>query len=396
MVKWTRPAPEVNQPTYEIVGPVERFDMRDEGAVRGLLVPGTPEYEEYYSEKPQYKEWDDENRQLLARAHEKNLEKDPINEQFVAAVFYSMAILGLPSIVEGTISSVMRPGGLEKKLKLDPEEMARKIKAFGMYLGAAKVRIAKLKREWVYTNYCHTIGPGFYGKQVDLDYENIICMPVLQDLAMKKIGRGAAQESEDGWRYTYGSLLSVIVAHFIRSTGWRARPLPSVNAPYFVVPAFIDAGIGEQGRNSFVVSKDIGCNWRPGAVATDMPLALDKPVDFGLQDFCEKCKRCAEYCPSGAITKGGKEIVRGVRRWTFDAEKCMRYWNELGHSCGICQAVCPWNHPNSLLHDGVRELSQRFSFLRRPIIHAEKLVYGSYRRAPTPDWMTTPGYFEDI
>jgi hypothetical protein len=47
MVKWVRPAPEVDQPTYEIVGPVERFDMRDEAGVRVHLCPGSKDYEEY-------------------------------------------------------------------------------------------------------------------------------------------------------------------------------------------------------------------------------------------------------------------------------------------------------------------------------------------------------------
>jgi len=399
-----RPAPEVDQPTYEIAGPVERFDMRDETDARMTLISGTPEYEEYYARRPQYKEWDDNLKQLRIRVRESNWGKDPINEQFVPSLFVTNGLFGSASTVEGIYRDIARTGrqrnvptdGSEKKFKIDPEEMARKIKEYGMYLGAATVRITKLKQEWVYTHYSNKIGPGSHGKPVELDYENIICMPVLQDRKMKNIGRGASQETEDGRIYSQGSWISVVVAEFIRCVGYQARALPSLNAPYFVVPTFVDAGIGEQGRNSFVVSKRFGCNWRPAAVATNMPLALDKPVDFGLQDFCEKCKRCAEYCPSGAITKGGKEIIRGVRRWAFDGEKCRRYWEQLGHSCGICQAVCPWNHPNSWLHNGVRELSQRFPSLRSSIISAEQLVYGGYKTSPAPDWMTTPGgYFED-
>jgi len=406
-----KPAPEVEQPTYEIVGPVERFDMQDKGTSRMRLTPGSPEYEEFYASKPQFsKEYDEELKRLKVQSHEFNWKRDPINEQLLPAFFGTMGIFGSPSIVEGNYLDAPgggrhqaqneRPwnvpfGGSDKDMKIDPDEMAHKIKELGKYLGAVKVRITKLKQQWVYSHYCIRFGPGFFRKPVDdLDYENVICIAVQHDLQMKKIGRGAAEETEDGLRYSLAAWMSVVIAEFIRCVGYRARALPASNAPYFVIPTFIDAGMGEQGRHSFVVSKDIGCHWRPAAVATDLPLAIDKPVDFGLQDFCEKCTICADYCPSGTISKGGKGVKRGVRRWVIDSNKCKHYNETLGHSCGICQAVCPWNHPSSLLHDGVRELSQRFPLLRSSIVRAEKLFY-PYTPAKAPDWMTSPGYFKE-
>jgi len=390
------PAPEVDNPTYEIVDTVERFDMRDKAISRVNLVPGSPEYKDYYSRKPELEEWDAELRGIRARSWERNWKKDPVNEQICSTLFHSMAVLGQRSIVDGTVDWKLKPGRTGDRLNVNPVEMTAKIKAFGNYLGAREVRITKLKKEWVYTHYAARFGEGYYGKPVDdMDYENIICMTVMHDPEMKKIGRGCAQEAEDGWRYTYASLISVIMADFIRGTGWEARPLPSFNAPYLVVPTFIDAGIGEQGRHAFVVSKEYGCNWRPGAVATNMPLELDKSVDFGLQDFCEKCKLCAEYCPSGAISFGGKEIVRGVRRWDLDIEKCKQYWERLGHSCCICQSVCPWNHPGTWLHDWVRELSQRFPLLNSLFIKGDKLIYGGFKPAQPPEWMITPGIIKE-
>ena len=386
-----RPACEAGQPTYEVVGPVERFDQRDQPNARLALVPGTPEYEEYYSRHPESKEWDDENRRLRAAALKRHRETDPINQQLVPALFYARHVLGAQSIVEGATQSAIQPGGVPKRVDVDPEEMSRKIKAFGRYLGAAKVRITRLKPEWVLTNFAHPYTPEPYGKPVALDYENIVCMAFSQNRSMISCGTGIAKSVEVGWKYAYGSVVSIIVAHFIRSIGWRARALPPENAPYLVVPTFIDAGIGEQGRTCHVVTKEFGNNFRPGAVATDMPLALDKPVDFGLQDFCDRCLLCADYCPSGAITRGGKEVIRGVRRWPFEGNKCRRYWDRLGGSCAICQAVCPWSHPNNLLHDTVREVAQKFPPLRKWLIHGERLVYGKYKPAPEPDWIRTKG-----
>ena len=385
-----RPAREVDQPTYEIVGTVERYDPRDQPDAWSILLPGTPEYEEYYSSHPEHKEGDDERKRVKDAALKRNWERDPVNPQLVAPMYYSQYALSLESVVDGTILPAIQPDGALKRVDVDPEKMARKIKAFGTYLGAAKVRITRLKQEWVKTHVEYPSSKP-YGKPVEPDYENIVCMAFTQNPEMIKCGISTANRLEVGWKYANASLASVIIAHFIRCTGWRARALPTYNSPYLVVPTFVDAGIGEQGRCAFVVTKEFGNNFRPGAVATDMPLALDKPVDFGLQDFCEKCQVCADYCPPGAITHGEKEVIRGVRRWPVDSDKCHRYWDRIGGDCSICQAVCPWNHPNNLLHDTVRELAQNFPSLRKFLIRGESVIYGKYKPARQPEWLTTKG-----
>ena len=385
------PAPEVERPTYEIVGPIERYDQRDHAIAREQLVPGSSQYEEYYSRHPEHKEWDDGNRQILTDTIERLREIDPVNQQLYRSAAYGRYVLGLRSIVEGTDELPPALSGLPSRVDVDPMEMAKKIKAYGLHLGAAKVRITKLKREWVVTNGAPEYRRELFGEPVELNYENVICMAFPQDPRMIKCGIGIANRLEAARKYAYSSLVSTIIAHFIRCTGWQARALPPSNSPYLVVPTFIDAGIGEQGRCGFVVTKEFGNNFRPGAVATDMPLALDKPVDFGIQDFCDKCLLCAEHCPSGAIPSGVKEVVRGVRRWAIDADKCRRYWNKLGGSCSICQAVCPWNHSNNLVHDTIRQLAQNLPWLRRFLIRSETLVYGKYKAAPQPDWITSKG-----
>lgn len=380
------PPPEVDQPTYDAVGVIERYDQRDHPTARAYLIPGTEEYKEYYSRHPELKEWDDENRSRRARQEEKFRQDNPIGCQFGPSVFYSRRVLGLPDIVEGKIAARIR---VDRKdpVKTEPSSAARIIKSYAQYLGSVRTRITKLNRDWVYTNYAapYTLEP--YGKPVELDYPNIVCMAIPQNRVMMASGDGIPQHLEIGWIYTYASLLSVIVAHFIRSLGWRAKALSSENSPYLVVPTFVDAGIGEQGRCSYVVTKEFGNNFRPGAVVTDMPLAIDKPVDFGVQDFCRKCKICAESCPSGAISRGEKKVVRGVRIWPFDGDKCRRYWDTIGRPCGICQSVCPWNLPNTMFHNSIRELAQRFASMRLPAIWGHKIFYGKFKRGPEPEWI---------
>ncbi len=376
---------EVNRVTYDIVGPVERYDQRDHPNARILLKPGNPEYEDYYSRHPDLREWDDENRRLRSNALRHRREKDPINERFSEVANLGRRLLASRAIVGDGVSAPLRD-----QMDVNPVEMARKLKSFGRYLGAGRVRITKLNPDWVCTNYAHPYIPDEeYGAPVNLDYKYIVCMAIPQNQEMIANGFGIAMSTETGWKYSLGALISVTMAQFIRSLGWPARALPPGNSPYLVVPTFVDAGIGEQGRCGHVVTKEFGNSFRPGAVATDMPMETDRPVDFGIQDFCEKCYICAEDCPPGAISRGGKQVVRGVRRWHFDGNKCRRFWDSIGGSCGICQAVCPWSHPSNWLHNTMRELAENLPFLRRLLIYGNKVVYGKFKPSLVPQWMQT-------
>jgi ferredoxin len=82
-----------------------------------------------------------------------------------------------------------------------------------------------------------------------------------------------------------------------------------------------------------------------------MPLAVDKPIEFGVWDFCSKCKKCAQHCPSGAISDGepttqGQTVSNspGARKWYLNPEKCLKDWitnNTFG--CSDCIRVCAYN-----------------------------------------------------
>src|SRR3972149_12169820 len=53
---WSR---RTDSPPYEVVGPVERLDMRDLVASRVALVPGSETYKEYYARHPELEEGDE-------------------------------------------------------------------------------------------------------------------------------------------------------------------------------------------------------------------------------------------------------------------------------------------------------------------------------------------------
>lgn len=111
------------------------------------------------------------------------------------------------------------------------------------------------------------------------------------------------------------------------------------------------AGIGWQGKNSNIISREIGSWFFLGIIITTLPLEYDKPID----DYCGTCTACLDACPTQAI----------IEPYKVDAGKCISYWTieakpqiEIPlhiaenmenwiYGCDICQDICPWNRFSS-------------------------------------------------
>jgi epoxyqueuosine reductase QueG len=92
-----------------------------------------------------------------------------------------------------------------------------------------------------------------------------------------------------------------------------------------------------------------------------MPLVPDKPIDFGLQRFCQKCRICAQNCPSHAIPTGDKVMYNGYLTWKLDTKRCasFNFTNKKGTMCNRCVKSCPWTQPATWQHNVVRSLVTR-------------------------------------
>ncbi|HHH40963.1 MAG TPA: reductive dehalogenase [Chloroflexi bacterium] len=375
-------------PTYEIVGELTRFDERDTVFARERLVPGSPEERAYHALHPELVEIDRRLARFIETVDQPETATAQVDAALYRATFGPIAGLALPDIVDGEVAP--------ERVEADPARMAARIKALARRLGADDVRIGPLNPAWVYS---HRGTPPFFddyrpnpphfsglpegyqglkwGDPIEIPHRYAIAMAFRQDRDLLRTGGTPFSDFEIGRVYGLSALVAVQVASYIRALGWPARAHHLRNYGVLMVPVAVDAGLGELGRCGYLLHPRLGANLRLACVTTDLPLALDPPVDLGVQDFCEKCLKCATNCPSGAIPKGEKVVVRGMRKWQIDPVKCLLYWGHLGSACTICQVVCPWSKPPTLPHRIVAQIAFHVPFMRRFLVWADDLVYGA-------------------
>jgi epoxyqueuosine reductase QueG len=147
--------------------------------------------------------------------------------------------------------------------------------------------------------------------------------------------------------FTLGETVIALGDH-IRSLGYACRiEHPIGDSDLLHVPIGLKAGFGELGRHGSIFHPELGPLFRMGSVATDLPLAVDRPIDAGIAKFCDTCRACRIYCPADAIpdersARGGKDHL-GNDRYVVDTGRCFPYFAKHNY-CSICLPVCVYNH----------------------------------------------------
>ena len=116
-------------------------------------------------------------------------------------------------------------------------------------------------------------------------------------------------------------------------------------APVMEKPLAQAAGLGWQGKNTILVSREHGSWLFLGAIFT----AAELPADTPHAESCGSCTRCLDICPTKAFPAP----------FQLDARRCLSYLNiehkgtiplefraAMGnriYGCDDCLAVCPWN-----------------------------------------------------
>jgi ferredoxin len=182
--------------------------------------------------------------------------------------------------------------------------------------------------------------------------------------------------------------VACIVAVYIRQLGYPARAQTDQDSEVLQPPLVLLAGLGELSRiGEVVLNPFLGPRFKSSVITTDLPLIPDRPIDFGLQKFCQDCKKCARECPCSAISFGDKVMFNGYEMWKPDVAACTRYRvsNPGGSSCGRCMKVCPYNEENLLHHRLALWLTMHVPALNRTLIWLDDLLQHG-RREPAFKW----------
>jgi reductive dehalogenase len=265
----------------------------------------------------------------------------------------------------------------------DPQAMSWHIKETAYFLRADMVGICELPPYAVYTHSRD-------GEPIELDHNYAVAILVDQDYntASASTGRDWISSAMSFRSYSTSGFIACMLADYIRRLSYPARAHFSMNYQVVIPPILVWAGVGEMSRiGDIVVNPFLGPRFKASVVTTDLPLAADKPIDFGLQDFCSKCGKCAEECPAQAISYGDKVMHNGYERWPLDVRKCssMRVANQHGSGCGTCIKVCPWNKPDTLLHRAVNWGVRRIPVIRSMVVKADD-VLGYGKPKPESKW----------
>jgi reductive dehalogenase len=253
----------------------------------------------------------------------------------------------------------------EAPITTNPAGFARHIKETAYFLRADAVGVCELPPYAVYSQKFDFTNPHAGETPIELDHKYAIAILIDQDYRTSRAysGNDWISNAMSMMAYATSGFIAIILAEYIRRLGYPAK---AHYAPFYDIllpPILLWAGLGELSRiGDTVLHPFLGPRFKGAVVTTDLPLLPDKPIDFGLQDFCSKCRKCARECPSGAISHGAKEMHNGYEKWPLNIKKCtrMRVGNQRGSGCGTCIKVCPWSKPYTHFHRSMNWTMRHF------------------------------------
>ena len=184
------------------------------------------------------------------------------------------------------------------------EEATLAIRSAARALKATRCGIARRDPRWDFDPLYDLENDRTLSWEEDFPFEPKTVIVMLTEMDYEGIGTSPAWTSTvpAGEEYVMGDKCAGQMAKFLRGLGYQA--VGSNNDLGMNVPYAVAAGLGEAGRNGSLIAPMIGPRHRICKVYTDFDFVnYDKPRSFGVASFCKECMRCADSCPSEAISK---------------------------------------------------------------------------------------------
>jgi reductive dehalogenase len=240
------------------------------------------------------------------------------------------------------------PVALERLDVTDPSAMATEVKHIAKFFGADLCGVTNYDERWLYESRVDTRDMSDATNNLPQGLTSVIVMGHQMEEDLVATYPSALAGAATGREYSHEATIVMQVAAYIRNLGYEA--VASMNDTALVIPYAIKAGLGEYARNQLVITPEFGPRLRFSKIFTNIPLAHDAAKPLGVRAFCDICTACADACPVKALPYGSPtdiqpniSAIKGVRKWTSDAEKCFGFWASLASDCAICMRVCPFN-----------------------------------------------------
>jgi reductive dehalogenase len=274
--------------------------------------------------------------------------------------------------------------------EIEPDTATRLVKEAARFFGAALVGVCEIDPLWLYSYIVNDITGEVQELNLPERFRYAVVMAVEMDYDFIKTSPLGSSSAAAGLGYSKMAFTAGLTGQFIRGLGYEA--LPMGNDTVLSIPLAIEAGLGELGRNGLLITEKFGPRVRICKIFTDLPLAPDEPVYFGVDQFCRECKKCADHCPSQAIPHGEKTSIArtrsnnaGVNKWMIDPEQCYRFWAANRTDCSNCIRVCPFNQEKGWIHDLGRFFIKRLPAFNPVLLWLHGLLnYGE--QCPQGEW----------
>ena len=266
----------------------------------------------------------------------------------------------------------METGSQTAAVGMDFAALAKRIKAWGIELGFAKVGIAGVELDDDEARLLEWLRQGRHGtmdymqrhgtrrsRPAELQAGTVRVVSARMDYSPTGADADTAwQTLRDGERayiarYALGrdyhklirGRLQKLADRIATETGPFGYRAFADSAPVLEKALARNAGLGWIGKHTLLLDRDAGSWFFLGELYTDLPLPVDAPATA----HCGTCTRCIEVCPTQAITGP----------YQLDARRCIAYLTIesrdaipedlrplIGNrvfGCDDCQLVCPWN-----------------------------------------------------
>ena len=273
--------------------------------------------------------------------------KDPLNR-----MGHNVANNDAKAVLGAVISRGSKGKANPERVSVDPVAMTKHIKKIGKLFGFADVGIAPTLPEFVYKGgarrtedeHMITAQTGETPESIAQKYPYAVCFYWAWDDGMVRAHRSFISDANYHFNGLKADVAQNNFAGYVRELGFSA-----VQGAINAMPMMLAAGLGELGRNGMIITEKHGSRHHPRVFLTDMPLVVDKPVDFGVSDFCGICKKCAVACPTNSISHDEKKVINGVEKFAINWKTCYSIRPHVTNhwlNCFTCIAVCPWTKPN--------------------------------------------------